>query len=95
MIRLLLFFVGVRKLRIRSAFAGELMNLCRRGGYVYRNLKFCGDQVCLEASFATSRKILSACADRGIAVVVESERGLPAVFCRYRHRPKLGDDPLV
>ena len=84
--RLFLFFCGVRRMRIGRSYAGELMNLCRQGGFVYRNLRFCGEQVCFEATLLTSRRILSACADRGISVVVDREWGLPLLFHRYRSR---------
>lgn len=83
---LLHFLTGSRSLRIGASFAGELMNLCRQYGFVYWDLRFCGEHLCLDASLTTSRKIAQACRERGISVVIEKERGLPALLFRYRHR---------
>lgn len=82
----LLFFVGYRRLRVGVGYAGELMNLCLKGGYVYRNFSFCGEYACFVCSLRTSRALLEACRDRGIAVVVEKECGLPFLLYRYRRR---------
>ena len=83
---LLRFFTGSRTLRIVVSSAGEVMNLCRSGGFVYWNLRFCGEHICLDASLTTSKKILRACQERGIPATCERERGLPSLLWRYRHR---------
>ena len=83
---LLHFLTGSRTLRIGVSFAGELMNLCRQYGFVYWNLRFCGEYLCLDASLTTSQKIAEACRERGISTVIEKERGLPVLLFRYRHR---------
>ena len=83
---LLHFLGGSRTLRMVASSAGEVMNLCRSGGFVYWNLRFCGEHICLDVSLATSKKLLRACRERGISVTCERERGLPALLWRYRHR---------
>ena len=80
------FFEGSRTLRLGVASAGEVMNLCHRYGFVYWNLRFCGDHICLDASLSTSKKLLQVCRERGISAVVDGERGLPILLRRYRHR---------
>lgn len=62
------------------------MNLCRVGGYVYRDLSFCGDEVCLTASLRTSERIMRACQAHGIPIEVVRSWGLPFLVLRYRHR---------
>lgn len=86
MLRPLLFLFGYRRLRMGISYAGEVVELCRRGGFVYRNLSFCGEHVCFDASLLTAKKIRSACEDRGIPIVSEEMGGLPALFLRYRRR---------
>ncbi|MBO5939182.1 MAG: sporulation protein YqfD [Clostridia bacterium] len=80
------FLTGSRTLRFGAASAGEVMNLCRHYGFVYWNLRFCGEHLCLDASLITSTKLCSACRERGISVVSEGERGLPSLLLRYRRR---------
>ncbi len=83
---LLHFLTGSRTLRFSVAAAGEVMNLCRHYGFVYWNLRFCGEHLCLDASLTTSKKLLSVCRERGIAAVSEGERGLSVLLFRYRRR---------
>ena len=80
------FLTGSRTLRIVASSAGEVMNLCRAHGFVYWNLRFCGEHICLDTSLSTAKKLLRACQERGISAVAESERGLPSLLWRYRHR---------
>lgn len=84
--RPLLFLFGYERLRTRREYAGELLELCRRGGYVYRNVTFCEEHVCLDCSPAVAKRLLSICEERGIPLIIERSFGLPAVLCRYRHR---------
>ena len=83
---LLHFLVGSRRLRFGISSAGEVMNLCRQYGFVYWNLHFCGEYLCMDSSLVTSKKIFEACRERGISVVMEDERGLPILLSRYRRR---------
>ena len=80
------FWFGYRTLRVERARSAEVVELCRRGGYVYRGVSFCGEYICFEASYWTSGKIVQACRERGIPIVVEKEHGLPALLVRYRNR---------
>lgn len=83
---LLHFFVGSRTLRIGASAAGEVMNLCSSYGIVYRNLRFCGEHLCLDLSLIASNKLIRACHERGIPAVAEARRGLPSLLLRYRQR---------
>lgn len=80
------FLTGYRTLRIVASSAGEVMNLCRSRGFVYWNLRFCGEHICLDASPLTAKKLLCACREHGISAVAENARGLPSLLWRYRHR---------
>lgn len=82
----MMFIFGYRRLRLRAASLGELMNIFRAEGYVYRDLEFCGDYVCLCCSAAVSGHVIELCAQRGISVCVEGEVGIPYLLKRYRHR---------
>ena len=86
MIRPFTFLFGYRVLRISRSAAGELMNLCRVEGLVYRDFEFCGEYACFSCSLPMARRMQQACAARGIAVVSEREYGLPGLLFRYRHR---------
>lgn len=83
---LLHFLMGYRTLRIVASSAGEVMNLCRSRGFVYWNLRFCGEHICLDASPITAKKLLCACREHGISAVAENAHGLPSLLWRYRHR---------
>lgn len=89
MVRPFLFLFGYRVLRLDRQYAGELMNLCRQMGLVYRNLRFDGDYVLLECGLRTAGRMLDACRDRGIPVVISESRGIPPILWRYRHRAGL------
>ena len=80
------FFVGYRRLRVLRAAAGEVMNLFRTNGYVYRDFEFCGEYACFSCSGAVSGKVIGLCEARGISVSVTKEGGIPFIFKRYRHR---------
>ena len=83
---LLHFLTGSRTLRMDASAAGEVMNLCQRYGLVYWNFRFCGEQICLDTSIRTAKKLLPICRARNISIVAERGRGLPALAVRYRHR---------
>ncbi len=86
MIRPFLFLFGYKRFRVSVSYAGEIMNICRNRGLIYRSFSFCGDYACFEASLRMSERILSACRDRGIPLVISETRGVPALLYRYRHR---------
>ena len=86
MLTFLRFLTGSRTVRIVASAAGEVMNLCRVHGFVYWNLRFCGEHICLDLSLRSSRRLLHVCRERGIAAVAEKERGLPVLLWRYRRR---------
>lgn len=82
-----LFWIGYRQLRINAEQAEEVVNLCRIGGYVYRDFSFCGSFAYLVASRRMSQRILRTCRESGIAVWTERERGFPFLLYGYRRRP--------
>ena len=86
MLHPLLFWVGYQRLRVYRRYAGEIMNLCRAGGFVYRDFSFRGDYAEFLCTGRHARRIREACRDRGIPVVVAADCGLPALLRRYRRR---------
>ncbi|MBQ9783028.1 MAG: sporulation protein YqfD [Clostridia bacterium] len=86
MLHPLLFWVGYQRLRVDRSYAGEIMNLCRAGGFVYRDFSFRGDYAEFLCTGRHARRIREACRDRGIPVVVAADCGLPALLRRYRRR---------
>lgn len=82
----LLFWIGYQKLRMDGRYAGELMNICRREGYVYRRFVFSDDTAEFECSLHDAKKVAAACRRQGIPVILGEERGLPSLLCRYRYR---------
>ena len=86
MVRPFLFLIGYRVIRLDRQYAGELAELCRQRGLIYRNLRFVGDYVTVECSLRTAPAVLEVCRDRGIPAVVSESRGLPSLLFRYRHR---------
>ncbi len=95
MVRPFLFLLGYRVIRLDRQYAGELAELCRLRGLIYRNLRFTGDYVTLECSLRVAPAVLEACRDRGIPAVVSEDRGLPSLIWRYRHRAGLFVGALV
>ena len=86
MLHPILFLMGYSRLRADRRYAGELMNLFGQKGYVYRNLTFCGDHICLDCALWSESKIREACRERGIPIVRDRLGGLPSLVWRYRHR---------
>ncbi len=84
--RFLPFLFGYCRLRVLRSAAGEVMNLFRTSGYIYRDFEFCGDYACFSCSAAVSGKVIAACEARGISVSVTKESGIPFILKRYRHR---------
>ena len=82
----LLFLFGYRRLRVDRGYAGELMNICRAGGYVYRHFTFTGDYATFDCSLKVAAALTEACRARGIPVVTGEPRGLPGLLLRYRRR---------
>ena len=80
------FLMGSRTLRFLAPSAGEVMNLCRAHGFVYWDLRFRGEQLCLTLSLPSAKRLLRVCRERGISVVAEDARGLPSLLWRYRRR---------
>ena len=84
--RVMLFILGYVSLSAESRDAHEIMNICMERGYVYRDLRFEGDKIYFNCSLSTEKKLISACAARGIEVVRLRERGIPSLLGRYRYR---------
>lgn len=82
----MLFILGYVSLSTERRYAHEIMNICMERGYVYRGLRFEGDMIYFNCSLATEKKLISACAARGIEIVRLRERGIPSLLGRYRHR---------
>ena len=80
------FFVGAQTLCFEASCAGEVIELCRRYGFVYRNLRFCRDRLYLDLTKSTAKRLRSACDACGISAEPMGERGLPSLLRRYRHR---------
>ena len=80
------FIFGYVRIRFPSVSAGEVMNICRSHGYVYRDLSFGDDGVCISCSYNVSKRLCAACNARGITAVIEKRGGVPFLLYRYRHR---------
>lgn len=81
-----LFFCGYRRMRVSRSYAGEVLNLCQHRGFVYREFRFEGEWGYFLCSYRMAKRLMEACRDRGIPLVVERDFGLPALLYRYRHR---------
>ncbi len=81
-----LFFTGYHILRMLRSDAGEVMELCRCQGLVYRNVSFCEEHVCILCSPRTLLRLLPLLKDRNIAVTVSELKGLWGLLYRYRRR---------
>ncbi len=86
MSRAIVFLGGYRVFKVRREAAAELMNLCQSYGYVYRDSRFEGDFLLFSVSLFVSRRLERKCRERSIELIAVSERGLPAIFSRYRRR---------
>lgn len=86
MIRPLLFLQGSRRIVARRCDAGRLVELCRRRGFVYRNLSFSEECVSFSCTLRVGKKVGEACARAGIPVTVGEAEGLPGVVLKYRKR---------
>ena len=80
------FLLGYCRLRLDRQYAGELVNLCRQHGIVYRHLDFCGEHICFDCGLRTVHRLRTLCRERGIPVVADEAKGLPALLVRYRRR---------
>jgi len=81
-----LFLLGYRRLRFDRQYAGEVVNVCRQYGFVYRNLTFCGAHVCMDCGLRTAHRLKERCREREIPLYSEQAKGLPALFIRYHRR---------
>ena len=84
--RIALFMLGQVLLSAEKGAAHEIMNVCMERGYVYRDLRFDGERIYFTSSPLTAKRLSEECAARGIEIVRISERGLPHLLGRYRHR---------
>ena len=84
--RIILFILGYRRLSAESRYSAEIMNICMRYGYVYRDTAFEGDRIYFSASLQTAKQLVGKCAEIGIPIERETERGVPRIFYKYRHR---------
>ena len=84
--RALLFLGGYKLFKVRREDAAALMNLCRSFGYVYRDSYFEEDCLFFKSSLFVSKRIRKKCLERGIALTLMREYGLPSLLLRYRHR---------
>ncbi len=84
--RIILFILGYKRLFAEQRYAAEIMNICMRHGYIYRDSAFEDGRIYLTVSLRTAKKLLSSCAKEGIELVEERETGLPRMLYRYRRR---------
>lgn len=84
--RLIFFVLGYKRLSAPVIYAAEIMNVCMLYGYQYRDSLIAEGRIYLTVSLRTAKKLLASCGERGIDIAVESERGLPGILYRYRHR---------
>lgn len=84
--RVLLFLGGYKLFRVGREDATELMNICQRYGYVYRDSYFDEDHIFFKTSLPVAKRIQKKCAERGIELTLVREYGLPALLLKYRHR---------
>ena len=80
------FLFGSRRLQVPRVTAGEVMNIFRVSGYVFRDFAFCGEYACFSCSAAISGRVIDACRERRIPVVIKKESGIPFILGRYRRR---------
>lgn len=80
------FWLGYCTLRIDRARSAEVMEICRRGRYVYRDLSFGEDSMKMKVSRWSAKRMIRIGRERGIDMVMEKEYGLPALLSRYRCR---------
>ena len=81
-----LFLFGYERLRTRAEYAGEILELCRQRGYVYRDSFFLEGNFFLDCSPVTAKKLRALCAERGLPLLSERAFGIPALLHRYRQR---------
>lgn len=84
--KIMLFILGYKRLSAEQRYAAEIMNICMRNGYVYRDSEFLDGRIYLSLSLRTAKKLSSAAEKRGIEMREESETGVPRILYRYRHR---------
>lgn len=84
--RIVLFILGYKRFSAEQRYAAGIMNICMRRGYIYRDSVFEDGRIYLTVSLGTAKKLLTSCAQEGIELREESEKGLPRLLCRYRRR---------
>ena len=84
--KIILFILGYKRFSADERYAAEIMNICMRHGYVYRDSVFEDGRICITVSLRTAKKLLASSAERGIELREEMETGVPRIFYRYRHR---------
>ncbi len=83
---LFLFLMGDRPLRVPEEQGAALLELCRRRGFVYRDLSFEEGTVCIHTTSGTAKKLQRAAASAGISLTPGELGGLPGALLRYRRR---------
>lgn len=84
--RAVLFLGGYKCFKVKREDAPELMNICMRFGYVYRESHFEEGALFFKVSLAVSGRLKKKCEERQIELILVREYGIPAILSRYRHR---------
>lgn len=80
------FFAGHSEMRIEKKYAPDIINLCGKNKFIYRDAHFSGEYFVLRASLYTSKRMLAAADSQGLPLRVVRKYGFPTLFLRYRHR---------
>ena len=82
----MLFIGGYWLLRADREDAAQIMNICQRYGFIYRDLVFEGDCILFKCSLATASRLRERCGEAGVGIESVRAYGVPSLFMRYRRR---------
>ncbi len=80
---------GYRQVKFSMYDAADLLNLCMKYGYPYRDMRTDGDTVVFVCTLHTAEQLRDRAAARDISVELSEPQGLPSMVYRYKKRAGL------
>ncbi len=81
--------LGYRRVSFSMADAADLLNICMKYGYPYRDMRTDSDSVSFVCTLHTAEQLRGRAAARDISVSFSEPQGLPSMLYRYKRRPGL------
>ncbi len=81
--------LGYRRVTFSISDAADLLNLCMKYGYPYRDMQVESDSVSFVCTLHTAEQLRDRASVRDISVSLSEPQGLPSLIYRYKRRPGL------